>query len=104
MRGRIIVYLYVQDLRSRARRERDPTRRCVRSYAGETSGWQEIKFVKDTVDNTITHSQKGWINKIIEATGMTDCNPNWTPARRKFLLHTRLRRALPSYSTYYTLH
>jgi hypothetical protein len=36
--------------------------------------------VKDTVANTITHSQKGWINKIIEATGMTDCNPNWTPA------------------------
>jgi hypothetical protein len=36
-----------------------------------------IKFVKDTVANTITHSQKGWINKIIEATGMTDCNPNW---------------------------
>ena len=35
-----------------------------------------IKFVKAPVKNTVTLTQKGLIQKIIEATGMTDCNPN----------------------------
>lgn len=39
-----------------------------------------IKFVKDPVKNTVTLTQRGLIQKIIDATGMQDCNPNWTPA------------------------
>ena len=44
-----------------------------------------IKFVKDAVNNTVTLTQKGLIQKIIEATGMRDCNPNWTPAIQQTL-------------------
>lgn len=44
-----------------------------------------IKFVKDAIKNTVTLTQKGLIQKIIEATGMTDCNPNWTPAIQQTL-------------------
>ena len=39
-----------------------------------------IKFVEDPIKNTITLTQRGLIQKIINATGMQDCNPNWTPA------------------------
>ena len=39
-----------------------------------------IKFVKDEVKNTVTLTQKGLIQKIINATGLQDCNPNHTPA------------------------
>ena len=39
-----------------------------------------IKFVKDEVNNTVTLTQKGLIKKLITATGMQDCNPNYTPA------------------------
>ena len=39
-----------------------------------------IKFVKDEVTNAITLTQKGLIQKIINATGLQDCNPNHTPA------------------------
>ena len=35
-----------------------------------------IKFVKDEVRNVVTLTQKGLIQKIIDATGMSDCNPN----------------------------
>lgn len=44
-----------------------------------------IKFVKDVVNNTVTLTQRGLIQKIIEATGMSDCNPNWTPAIQQTL-------------------
>ena len=39
-----------------------------------------IKFVKDPVENTVTLTQNGLIQKIIEATGMANCNSNWAPA------------------------
>ena len=39
-----------------------------------------IKFVKDEVTNTVALTQKGLIQKIIKATGLQDCNPNYTPA------------------------
>ena len=39
-----------------------------------------IKFVKDEVNNTVTLTQRGLIQKIINATGLQDCNPNHTPA------------------------
>ena len=31
-------------------------------------------------DGAINMTQKGLIQNILEAAGMTDCNPNWTPA------------------------
>ena len=31
-------------------------------------------------DNTRHMTQKGLIQKIIDTTGLTGCNPNWTPA------------------------
>jgi hypothetical protein len=34
----------------------------------------------DTKTGTLTLTQKGLINKILEAAQMTDCKPNWTPA------------------------
>ena len=39
-----------------------------------------IKFTKDVRNGTLTLTQKGLISKIIEATGMTESNGNWTPA------------------------
>jgi len=39
-----------------------------------------IKFVKDPKTNAITLTQKGLINKILQAKDMVDCNPNWLPA------------------------
>jgi hypothetical protein len=46
---------------------------------GSFSEFLGIKFDKLN-DGSINMTQKGLINKIIEAAGMTDCNPNWTPA------------------------
>ena len=39
-----------------------------------------IKFDKDESAGTITLTQQGLIQKIVDTTGMQDCNPNWTPA------------------------
>jgi len=47
---------------------------------GSFSEFLGIKFEKNPDDGSINMTQKGLINKIIEAAGMTDCNPNWTPA------------------------
>jgi len=44
-----------------------------------------IKFTKNETTGAITLTQKGLINKIIEATGMQNCNPNWVPAAREGL-------------------
>ena len=38
-----------------------------------------IKIENDSKQGTISLTQKGLIQKVIEATGMSDCNPNWTP-------------------------
>jgi len=44
-----------------------------------------IKFTKDPKNNTVTLTQRGLIQKIIATTGMSDCNPNWTPATQTAL-------------------
>lgn len=44
-----------------------------------------IDFKRDAATQTITMTQPGLIKKIITATGMEGCNPNWVPA-----LHTTL--------------
>ena len=47
---------------------------------GSFSEFLGIKFTENKEAGTITLTQKGLIKKIIAATGMEDCNPNWTPA------------------------
>ena len=47
---------------------------------GSFSEFLGIKFDKDEATGLIHLSQKGLIKKIIQATNMKDCNPNWTPA------------------------
>jgi histone deacetylase 1/2 len=47
---------------------------------GAFSEFLGIKFEKDPADGSINMTQKGLIRKIIDAAGMTNCNPNWTPA------------------------
>ena len=47
---------------------------------GTLSKYLGIKFEKNLDNGSINITQKGLINKIIETAGMTDCNPNWTPA------------------------
>lgn len=39
-----------------------------------------IDFKRNKTTAAITMTQPGLIKKIINATGMMDCNPNWTPA------------------------
>jgi hypothetical protein len=47
---------------------------------GTFSEYLGIKFEEDKDAGTITLTQKGLIQKILTATGMTDCNPNRHPA------------------------
>jgi hypothetical protein len=46
---------------------------------GSFSEFLGTKFDK-LDDGSINMTQKGLVNKIIEAAGVTDCNPKWTPA------------------------
>jgi transposase InsO family protein len=52
----------------------------VLTREGSFSEFLGIKFEKNVADGSINMTQKGLIKKIIETAGMTDCNPNWTPA------------------------
>ena len=46
----------------------------------EFGEYLRIKFNMNSQDNTITMTQPGLIQKVIEAAGLSDCNPNRTPA------------------------
>jgi hypothetical protein len=52
---------------------------------GSFTDFLGIKIEKNEANNTVTLTQKGLIQKIIAATGMEDCNPNWTPATQQAL-------------------
>jgi hypothetical protein len=52
---------------------------------GSFSEFLGIKFEEDAKAGTITLTQQGLIKKIIAATGLEDCNPNWTPAAQTAL-------------------
>ena len=45
---------------------------------GSFSEFLGIKFTENS-NGSITMTQKGLIDKIIKATGLENCNPNWTP-------------------------
>jgi Reverse transcriptase (RNA-dependent DNA polymerase) len=46
---------------------------------GSFTDFLGIKFERDEMTGTLTLTQKGLINKILEAAQMSDCKPNWTP-------------------------
>jgi hypothetical protein len=46
---------------------------------GDLTAFLGIKLERHA-NKTFTLTQQGLIQKILEATGMVDCNPNWTPA------------------------
>ena len=50
------------------------------THEGSFSEFLGIKFVHDKETGTITAMQHGLIKKILVATSMEDCNPNWVPA------------------------
>ncbi|KAI2513951.1 hypothetical protein MHU86_335 [Fragilaria crotonensis] len=84
----IMVVLYVDDVGIAYANESDLNklldgleRRGLQfTKEGTFTDFLGIKFVKDATNNTVTLTQKGLIQRIIDATGMADCNPNWTPA------------------------
>jgi Reverse transcriptase (RNA-dependent DNA polymerase) len=84
----IMVVLYVDDVGIAYAHESDlktlltklEERGLQFTREGTFTDFLGIKFVKDPIKNTITLTQRGLIQKIIDATGMRDCNPNWTPA------------------------
>ena len=61
---------------------------------GSFTDFLGIKFERDEANNTVTLTQKGLIQRIIAATGMEDCNPNWTPATQQHLRAPILRITL----------
>jgi transposase InsO family protein len=83
----MMLVVYVDDVGIAAKRKEDVDAMIVRlrkkgfelTREGSFSEFLGIKFEK--LDNgSVNMTQKGLINKIIETAGMSDCNPNWTPA------------------------
>ena len=85
----IMIVLYVDDLGIAFSNKKDLEKLLQEDLTdlgleftreGTFTDFLGIKFVKDEVNNTVTLTQKGLIKKLITATGMQDCNPNYTPA------------------------
>jgi hypothetical protein len=73
-----ISAMYMKDVDSLIQRLEDQGFKLTRE--GTFSEFLGIKFEKNDEDNSINMTQKGLIKKIIATAGMSDCNPNWTPA------------------------
>jgi hypothetical protein len=84
----MMLAVYVDDVGISAKREEDVNDMVKKlrkkgfelTREGTFSEFLGIKFEKNTNNGSINMTQKGLIAKIIQAAGMTDCNPNWTPA------------------------
>jgi hypothetical protein len=84
----MMLVVYVDDVGIAAKRKQDVDEMVERlrkkgfelTREGTFSEFLGIKFEHNPDDESINMTQKGLINKIIETAGMTDCNPNWTPA------------------------
>ena len=73
-----IAYAHESDLKTLLTKLEE---RCLQfTREGTFTDFLGIKFVKDPIKNNIALTQRGLIQKIIDATSMHDCNPNWTPA------------------------
>ena len=87
LKPNMIIFLYVDDCRVAAPNQKDIDDFMERlNKAGfeltqdsDFGEYLEIKFNVNSQDNTITMTQPGLIQKVIEATGMSNCNPNHTP-------------------------
>ena len=83
----MIAIFYVDDAGIAARDKRDVDKLITSleskgfelTREGTFSEFLGIKFTQNP-DGTKTLTQKGLIKKIIEATGMENSNPNWTPS------------------------
>ena len=92
-RPTIIIVLYVDDLGIAYSNSEDVEEFFANlanmgfefTREGSFTDFLGIKFERDEANNTVTLTQKGLIQKIIAATGMEDCNPNWTPATQQAL-------------------
>ncbi|KAI2507770.1 hypothetical protein MHU86_6666 [Fragilaria crotonensis] len=89
----IMVVLYVDDLGIAYRDQSDLDKLFANLEAKNLSFTREgtftdflgINFTRDATNGTLTLTQKGLIQKIKEATGMSDSNYNWTPAAQAAL-------------------
>ena len=83
----MMLVVYVDDIGISAKRKQDVDEMVERlkkrgfelTCEGSFSEFLDIKFEK-MPDGAINITQKGLIQKIIKIAGMSDCNPNWTPA------------------------
>ena len=88
LKANMIVFLYVDDCGVAAPKQKDIDDFVARlnkkgfelTQDGDFAEYLGIKFVVDKTANTITMTQPGLINKIVQATQMDNCNPNKTPA------------------------
>jgi hypothetical protein len=84
----MMLVVYVDDVGIAAKRAEDVDTLIERltmqgfqlTREGSFSEFLGIKFETNLVDGSVNMTQKGLIKKIIETAGMSDCNPNWTPA------------------------
>jgi predicted RNA binding protein YcfA (HicA-like mRNA interferase family) len=84
----MMLVVYVDDVGIAAKRAKDVNTLIERltmqgfqlTREGSFSEFLGIKFETNPVDGSVNMTQKGLIKKIIETAGMSDCNPNWTPA------------------------
>ena len=89
LRPDMIIIMYVDDLGLAAEHMEtiDALIESLRSKMfdltkeGSFSEYLGIKY-EDTPDGKVHMTQRGLIDKIIQATGMEDCNPNWIPASK----------------------
>ena len=87
-RDTIMVVLYVDDLGIAYSNKGDvgalfdrlEAKGLIFTKEGSFTDFLGIKFTKNHVKGTLTLTQKGLIQKIKEATGMSYSNFNWTPA------------------------
>ena len=86
LKPNMIIFLYVDDCRVAAPNQKDVDFVEQLNKAGfeltqdgDFGEYLGIKFNVNSQDNTITMTQPGLIQKVVEATGMVDCNPNRTP-------------------------
>ena len=84
----MLIVLYVNDAGVCTKNEHDINELIHRltkcgfglTHEGSFSEFLCIKFVHDKETGAITATQQGLIKKILAATAMEDCNPNWVPA------------------------
>jgi hypothetical protein len=84
----MMLVVYVDDVGMSAKLKQDVDEMVTRLHEkgfeltreGSFSEFLGIKFEKNADDGSVNVTQKGLINEIVETAGVTDCNPNWTPA------------------------